>query len=134
MKYFKRIRMYNPLKYFTEEFAKNVGDRAKEIMTFLYPPVTMYEEAGEIVIEADLPGFDKKDIAVRLEKNSISISAERTISRKGIVYVDQRPEKFNKRIRLPLEVDQDVNYTAKYINGVLIIKVPAKGIRTIEVE
>ncbi|MCL6090546.1 MAG: Hsp20/alpha crystallin family protein [Candidatus Thermoplasmatota archaeon] len=126
--------MYNPLKYFTEEFAKNIGDRAKEIMTFLYPPVTMYEEAGEIVIEADLAGFNKKDITVRLEKNSISISAERTISTKGIVYMDQRPDKFMKRIRLPLEVDQDVKYSAKYLNGVLVIRVPAKGVRTIEVE
>ncbi len=126
--------MYNPLKYFTEEFAKNIGDRAKEIMTFLYPPVTMYEEAGEIVIEADLAGFNKKDITVRLEKNSISISAERTISTKGIVYMDQRPDKFMKRIKLPLEVDQDVKYSAKYLNGVLVIRVPAKGVRTIEVE
>ena len=126
--------MYNPLKYFTEEFAKNIGDRAKEIMTFLYPPVTMYEEAGEIVIEADLAGFNKKDITVRLEKNSISISAERTISTKGVVYLDQRPDKFMKRIRLPLEVDQDVKYSAKYLNGVLVIRVPAKGVRTIEVE
>jgi HSP20 family molecular chaperone IbpA len=134
MKYFNRIGMYNPLKYFTEEFAKNIGDRAKEIMTFLYPPVTMYEEAGEIVIEADLAGFNKKDITVRLEKNSISISAERTISTKGIVYMDQRPDKFMKRIRLPLEVDQDVKYSAKYLNGVLVIRVPAKGVRTIEVE
>lgn len=134
MKYFNRIGMYNPLKYFTEEFAKNIGDRAKEIMTFLYPPVTMYEEAGEIVIEADLAGFNKKDITVRLEKNSISISAERTISTKGIVYMDQRPDKFMKRIKLPLEVDQDVKYSAKYLNGVLVIRVPAKGVRTIEVE
>ena len=126
--------MYNPLKYFTEEFAKNIGDRAKEIMTFLYPPVTMYEEAGEIVTEADLAGFNKKDITVRLEKNSISISAERTISTKGIVYMDQRPDKFMKRIKLPLEVDQDVKYSAKYLNGVLVIRVPAKGVRTIEVE
>lgn len=126
--------MYNPLKYFTSEVAKNLGDRAKEIMTFLYPPVTMYEEAGEMVVEADLPGFNKKDVTVRLEKNALTISAERKLEAHGVVYIDQRPEKFTKRITLPLEVDQDVNYKAKLTNGVLTIRFPAKGVKTIEVE
>lgn len=128
------INMYNPLKYFTSEVAKNIGDRAKEVLTFLYPPVTMYEEAGEIVVEADLPGFSKKDITVRLEKNALTIAAERKVDLKGVVYMDQRPEKFTKRIRLPVEVDPDVNYTAKHTNGVLVIRFPAKGVKTIEVE
>ena len=128
------INMYNPLKYFTGEVAKNLSDRAKEIMTFLYPPITMYEESGEIVIEADLPGFDKKDITVRLEKDSLTISAEREVTTKGVVYLDQRPDRFMKRIKLPVEVDQDVNYSAKYTNGVLVIKIPAKGVKTIKVE
>ncbi len=126
--------MYNPLRYFTGEVAKNLSDRAKEIMTFLYPPVTMYEESGAIVIEADLPGFDKKDITVRLEKDSLTISAEREPTAKGVVYMDQRPDRFMKRIKLPVEVDQDVNYSAKYTNGVLVIRIPAKGVKTIKVE
>ncbi|HLH86411.1 MAG TPA: archaeal heat shock protein Hsp14 [Thermoplasmataceae archaeon] len=126
--------MYNPLKYFTSEVLKNISDRAKEIMTFLYPPITMYERNGEIVIEADMPGFEKKNITVRMDRNSISISGEREIEAKGNVYMDQRPEKVQKRIRLPLEVDPDVTFTAKYNNGVLTIVIPAKGIRTIKVE
>ncbi len=126
--------MYNPLKYFTGEVAKNLGDRAKEILSFLYPPVTMYEDAGEMVIEADLPGFRKDDITVRLEKNSLTISAERKLEAKGVVYMDQRPEKFTKRIRLPMEVDQDVDFKAKLNDGVLSVRFPSKGVKTIEVE
>ena len=132
--HFYLIEMYNPLKYFTDEVAKNLGDRAKEILTFLYPPVTMYEDAGEMVIEADLPGFSKKDVTVRLEKNALTISAERKLEAKGVVYLDQRPEKFTKRIRLPMEVEQDVNFKAKLLNGVLTVKFPSKGVKTIEVE
>ena len=126
--------MYNPLKYFTGEVAKNLGDSAKEIMTFLYPPVTMYEEAGDIVVEADLPGFNKKDVTVRLEKNALTISAERKIETHGVVYMDQRPNKFTKRISLPLAVEEDVDFKAKLTNGVLTIRFPAKGVKTIEVE
>ena len=126
--------MYGPLRYFTEEMLKGMGDRAKEIMTFLYPPVTMYEEAGEIVIEADMPGFDKKDIQVRLEKEALSINAKRAIETKGTVFLDQRPEELSKRIKLPMPVDQEVNFTAKYTNGVLVIKIPVKGIKTVKIE
>lgn len=126
--------MYGPLRYFTEEMLKGMGDRAKEVMTFLYPPVTMCEEAGQIVIEADLPGFDKKEIHVRLEKNAISINAKRAIEKKGTVLLDQRPEEVSKRIRLPMQVDQEVDFTAKYNNGVLLIKIPIKGIKTVKIE
>ena len=126
--------MYNPLKYFTGEIARNLSERAKEVITFLYPPVTMYEEAGQIVIEADLAGFDKKDITVRLERDALTISAERHAETKGIVYMDQRPDKFLKRIKLPVEVEEDANFTAKHSNGVLTIKIPSRGVRTIKVE
>lgn len=126
--------MYGPLKYFTKEMMRNFSGRAKEIMTFMYPPITMYEDAGEIVIEADLPGFDKKDIHVQLEKGALSISAKRVIEKKGTVLMDQRPDEFTKRVHLPVEVDEDINFAAKYTNGVLLIRIPAKGIRTIKVE
>lgn len=126
--------MYGPLRYFTSEMVKNLGDRAKEVMTFMYPPVTVYEEGGELVVEADLPGFDKKDVKVRLEKTSLSISASRTLEKKGMVFMDQRPEEVSKRIKLPMEVDQDAAFSAKYLNGVLTIKIPVKGSRSIKVE
>ncbi len=126
--------MYGPLKYFTSEMAKNLGDRAKEVLTYMYPPVTVSEEGGELIVEADLPGFDKKDIHVRLEKSTLSISASRKIEKKGMVYTDQRPEEFTKRLRLPMDVDADAAFSAKYSNGVLTIKVPVRGSRTIKVE
>jgi len=63
--------IYGPLKFMADEFMKNVNDRAKEVLTYLYPPVRMYEDNGEIVIEADMPGFDKKDIKVTSSKMSI---------------------------------------------------------------
>lgn len=127
--------MYNPLKYYTHEAMKNLNSRAKEILSYIYPPVTMYEESGEIYIEADLPGFDKKDIKVRSERGSVTIQASRKIeSKTGTLISNQRPENIFKRIRIPYEVDQGAELTAKYANGVLTIKVPAKGFKTVKVE
>jgi HSP20 family molecular chaperone IbpA len=123
-----------PLKFYADEFMKGVGNRVKEVMSFVYPPVTMYEESGEIVIEADLPGFKKDNIRVVLEKNALSISARRELNRSGMTYMDQRPESVHKRISLPLEIDYAVDYTARYEEGVLTIKIPVKGIKTVKVE
>ena len=75
--------MYGPLRFYTQEFMKSISDRGKEVLSFLYPAITMYEDAGEIIIEADLPGFDKKEVKVRLENNAVIISASRKIEPSG---------------------------------------------------
>ncbi len=126
--------MYGPLRFYTEEFVKNLGDRAREVLTFMYPAVTITEESGEVTVEADLPGFEKKDVKVRVEGNELIISASRKIETKGAVLLNQRPEKVHKMVKLPYDVDQDVEVSAKYANGVLTVKFPVKGIRTVKVE
>ncbi len=126
--------MYRPLKFYSEEFVKNVNNRAKEIMTFMYPPITMYEDNGEITIEADLPGFNKDKIKVTVESNAVIIRAEREIKPEGNVFENQRPERIFKRIALPLEIDNDANYTATYTDGLLTLKIPVKNVKTVKIE
>jgi heat shock protein Hsp20 len=126
--------LYGPVKYFTDEMMKNVNERAKEILTFLYPAITMYEEDGEVVIEADLPGFDKKDIKVSAHKHSVEISATRKEVERDHVILDQRPLKILKHVHLPTEVDENSQLSAKYQNGVLTVKIPAKGIKSVKIE
>ncbi|MCL4330595.1 MAG: Hsp20/alpha crystallin family protein [Candidatus Thermoplasmatota archaeon] len=126
--------MYGPLRFYTEEFVKNLGDRAREVLTFMYPAVTITEDSGEVTVEADLPGFEKKDVKVRVEGNGLIITASRKIETRGVVLMNQRPEKVNKLVKLPYDVDQDVEISAKYANGVLTVKFPVKGIRTVKVE
>ena len=126
--------MYRPLKYYSDEFIKNINNRAKEIMTFMYPPVTVYEDNGYIGIEADLPGFDRNDIKVTLEKNAIVIRAEREIKPEGTVFENQRPEKVFKRMSLPMEVDTEQEFSAKYTDGVLSLKIPVTNVKTVRIE
>ena len=126
--------VYGPLKYFTDEMIKNGSERAKEILTFLYPAVTMYRESDEIILEADLPGFEKKDIKVSAHKHSIEISATRKEPERDSVILDQRPLKVRKVVHVPAEIDETSPVSAKYQNGVLTIRVPAKGIKSVKVE
>ena len=126
--------MYGPLKFMADEFMKNVNDRAKEVLTFLYPPVKMYESGGELVIEADMPGFEKKDIKVTANRYSIDISASRKEEEENNVFLDQRPSKVFKSIKLPVDIDMDAPVAAKYANGVLTVKLPIKGLKTLKIE
>ncbi len=126
--------MYSPLKFYAQEMLKNIGDRGKEILSFIYPPITMYESGTDIIIEADMPGFEKKEIDVRMDKNAVLINASRKKEEAGTTFIDQRPEKISKRIRLPYEVDEGAEITAKYQNGVLTLTIPAKGLRAVKVE
>lgn len=126
--------VYGSLRFMADEFMKNVNERAKEVLTFLYPPVKMYESGGELVIEADMPGFDKKDIKVTANKYSMEISANRKEEDQTNVYLDQRPTRVFKSIRLPVDIDMDQPVSAKYSNGVLVIKTPIKGIKTLKIE
>src|SRR5260370_8418073 len=41
------------------------------------PPVDIYETENELVIKADLPDLEEKDIDVRVENNSLTIRGER---------------------------------------------------------
>ncbi len=126
--------MYRPLKYYSDEFMKNINNRAREIMSYMYPAVTMYEDNGYIGIEADLPGFDRNNIKVTLEKNAIVIRADREIKPEGTVFENQRPDKVFKRMSLPLEVDREQDFTARYTDGVLSLRIPVKNVKTVKIE
>ncbi len=126
--------MYNPLKFYAQEAMKSMNDRAREILSFLYPAVTVSEDAGNLVVEADLPGFDKKDVKVRLDRNALVIQGTRKLEPKGVVVTNQRPDSVFKRIQLPYEIDSGADLTAKYLNGVLTIHVPVKGVKTVKVD
>ncbi|AAT43324.1 archaeal heat shock protein Hsp14 [Picrophilus oshimae] len=126
--------MYRPLKFYSNEFIKNINDRAQEIISFLYPPMTMYQENGYIYIDLDMPGFKKDNISVTLEKSYVVINASREINKGGTVFENQRPSKVFKRIQLPGEPDKNADVSAKYEDGVLHLSIPAKDVKSIKVE
>ena len=126
--------IYGPIKYMADEFMRNVAERSKEVMSYLYPPIRMYEENEHLVIEADLPGFEKKHIHVRIDRNSVEISANRKSEERNNVYIDQRPDRVFKNIRLPVETETDAQFTAKYADGVLTVINPIKGFKSIKIE
>lgn len=101
--------------------------REREMVFF--PKIDLYEDENEIVLKAELPGLDKKDIDITVTENEIHLKGERkeetekkkeNFYRKEICY-----GKFERSIPLPVEVDPE-KVEAEFKEGILEIKMPKK--------
>jgi HSP20 family protein len=94
------------------------------------PRVDVVETDQEIVVSAELPGLDDKDIVVSLSHGAISISGEKQQEKqeKGRNYhrVERSHGSFRRSIPLPCEVDVDKG-DAVFQKGVLTITLPKKS-------
>lgn len=117
------------------EIVRGMGNYSRTFFELMLPPVDIYEISGSLVVVADLAGFSKDQIAVKASAHSITISAKRERDQDvDSFHVSQRPIRIRKTIPLPVEIDESVEPSAKYDNGVLTVKLAAKGFRQIKVE
>lgn len=98
------------------------------------PGVSMYginvdvRVAGdEIVVAADLPGFEKDDIDLSVSERTLTISAEREMdeSDESGEYLrrERRSASLRRSVTLPEDVDEE-HCSATYTNGVLTVTLP----------
>jgi HSP20 family protein len=89
-------------------------------------PIDAYREGDAVVVHVDVPGVDPDEIELTVEKNVLSIQAERkrTLGENAEMIVSERPHGvFRRQLFLgdSLDTDRiDANYTA----GVLTLRVP----------
>lgn len=122
--------------YMVKEVMKEIGNKSREFYEFILPPVDMILQNDSLIVTIDMPGFDKKEIKLRLNGNILSINAKREDETEGTVIWRQRPRLIDKKVRLPIEVkdDEDVAASAKYRDGVLTLTIPTKTGKNITVE
>lgn len=89
------------------------------------------EEDGAYLLDADLPGCEKKDIKLELNGETLTISAERHSAReekdkKGNYVCCERSYGMYRRSFDVSAIDTD-NIAAKYENGVLHLTMPKKA-------
>jgi HSP20 family protein len=91
------------------------------------PHVDIYEEGNELVLKADLPGIDKKDLDINLSENMLTISGEKKIEEKVEKEDFYRYERFHgsffRRFQLPSDVDTE-KIKAHLEKGVLEVRLP----------
>ena len=93
------------------------------------PPVDIYEHEGNIVLKAELPGVDPKDVDVRLENNTLTLRGERKLDKEVKKESYHRVERsygaFTRSFTLPMVVDQ-ANIRADFHDGVLRVTLPKR--------
>ena len=56
-----------------DDAGRDLAERRTAATTTWSPAVDIYETEGEIVVKAELPGMDRKDIALHLENNVLTL-------------------------------------------------------------
>ena len=88
------------------------------------PLVDIYQTENELVVKADLPDLQDKDIDVRVENNTLTISGERKfekdVNEDSYLRVERAYGSFMRSFSLPNTVSSE-NIRADYHNGVLTL-------------
>ena len=93
------------------------------------PSVDIYETGEELVLKADVPDVDLKDIDVRVENQTLTISGQRKFqqqeSGKGYHRIERSYGNFVRSFAVPNSFDTE-KIGASYKNGVLTVSLPKK--------
>jgi HSP20 family protein len=93
------------------------------------PAVDIYETENDLVLKADLPDVELKDLDVRVENQTLTIAGERKFERedsgKGYHRVERSYGSFARSFAVPNSFDTD-KINAGFKNGVLTVTLPKK--------
>jgi len=88
------------------------------------PAVDIYEIENELVVKADLPDLQDKDIDVRITNNTLTIRGERKfengVKEENYLRIERAYGSFMRNFSLPNTVSSE-NIRAEYRNGVLTL-------------
>jgi len=91
--------------------------------------VDISETDDDVIVKADLPGIEKKNVSLRIVDGALIIEAEQSEELKeeeeNFFRQERSYGKFYREVPLPVEVEED-NATAEMKDGVLTVKLPKK--------
>jgi HSP20 family protein len=104
------------------------------------PAVDVFENENELVLKADLPEVDPKNVAIQIENGTLTLKGERRFeeNKTGKAYhrIERGYGSFVRAFTLADTIDSE-HVKADYRNGVLTITLPKKEIakpRTVNVQ
>ncbi len=125
---------YNPFKeletfersFFNDPFFNNFFTRGS-LASFR---TDIIDKNDSYLLEAELPGFDKKDISLNISGDTLTIEAEHRDEHKektkkdGYMHIERYSGHYSRSFDVS-EIDTD-NIKAKYENGILTLTLPKK--------
>ncbi len=93
------------------------------------PPVDIYETDQNVVLSAELPGLDAKDVEVRVEDGTLYLKGQRNfekeVKEENYHRIERSYGSFMRAFPLPSSVDTE-KASAEYKNGVLKLTLPKR--------
>ena len=121
-------------RYLDSFFGDNFLSPSERIFNRL-PSVDVRDTEKTYVLEAELPGFDEKDIEIRLDGNNLSIESKKVEEKKEedpdkntkVSYLlrERRVSSFNRTFKLPENADPE-GISASFKNGILSLEINKK--------
>ena len=113
---------------FRGAFPPFLGDSERSTRTWA-PPVDIYENADHIVLKADLPGIDPKDVEIRVEDNTLYLKGERKfeqeVKEENYHRVERSYGAFARSFSLPNSIAAE-KVVAEYKDGLLTLTMPKR--------
>jgi HSP20 family protein len=95
--------------------------------TFFSPKVDVIETAGQYELSLAIPGIERENVSIELEKNMLKISGEKHQRKlqegEKFHQVENQYGKFSRTFNLPENVNKDA-VEASFNNGVLTVLIP----------
>ena len=109
-----------------EEFFTRRPDRIRAPVVW-QPAIEAYETDGDVVVRAELPGIDPKQVEISVTEDTLTVKGEARTEqeekKRNYYRRELRYGSFVRSIALPSGVQGD-KASASYKNGILEIKVP----------
>jgi HSP20 family protein len=113
-------------------FEEQYGGSREESLTSgaFVPAVDIYEDEHTIQLKLEVPGIDEKDLNIKVENNTLTVSGERKFEKdekeENFHRVERRYGSFTRSFTLPNTVSTD-GIQADYDHGVLKIRLAKRA-------
>ena len=93
------------------------------------PAVDIYETENEVILKAELPEINQKDIDIQVENNTLVLRGERKFEkeakRENFHRIERAYGNFSRSFTLPNTIDQE-KIRADYKDGILKVMMPKR--------
>jgi HSP20 family protein len=117
-------------RLFDEQFPRTRSNQEDSLYSGTWlPAVDIFEDAEQIVVKADLPDIDPKNVDIRVEDNTLFLRGERKfeneVKQENFHRIERTYGTFGRSFVLPRTVASE-KISAEYKNGVLTIRMPKR--------
>lgn len=124
-----RWNPYRELNRVNRLFNAQFGEESLSAGAFV-PPVDVYEDEQGVQLKLEVPGVDEKDLDIRVENNTLTVSGERKFEKEekeeNFHRVERRYGSFTRSFTLPTTLSTE-DIKADYEQGVLKIRLAKRA-------